>query len=102
MEVQLTPLDRFIVLGSAGVWKVTIPLNPSPPPSLPPPPPPYPHPTSRKVFSPREIVELVGSQPDASCAVHAVVEGARVRWKELWQGENTTVAVLVFPNEPPW
>lgn len=74
-EVLLQPDDRFLVLASAGVWKV---------------------------FSPQEIVDLVAEQPDANSAVNAVVAEANTRWEELWQGENTTVVVFVFPNDPEW
>lgn len=63
--------DRFMVLASGGVWKV---------------------------FSPQELVDVVAQQPDAAAAAEAVIAEASKRWEELWQGENTSVVVVVFPS----
>ena len=70
-QVTLGAEDRFLVLASGGVWKV---------------------------FSPNEVVDLVSQQPDAAAAADAVLKEASTRWEELWQGENTSVIVVVFPS----
>jgi len=70
-KVTLTADDRFLVLASGGIWKV---------------------------FSPQEVVDLVAQQSDAASACDALVKEASQRWEELWQGENTTVTVVVFPT----
>ena len=63
--------DRFLVLASAGVWKV---------------------------IPPSEIVNVAAAEPDSAAAASAIVEEAQRRWAQLWQGENTTAIVLVFPS----
>ena len=35
---------------------------------------------------------------DAATAADAVLRAASKRWEELWQGENTSVLVIVFPS----
>lgn len=70
-KVSLTAEDRFLVLASGGIWKV---------------------------FSPQEVVDLVAQQPDAASACDALVKEASKRWEELWQGENTSVMVVVLPT----
>ena len=51
-----------------------------------------------KVFSPADAVEVVLQHGDADAAAEAIVVEARKRWDELWQGANTTVAVVVFAS----
>ena len=67
--------DRRLIVASSGVWKV---------------------------FSPADAVEVVLQHGDAAAAEAIVVE-ARKWWDELWQGANTTVAVVVFASRSdPW
>ena len=70
-KVAIEADDRCLIVASSGLWKV---------------------------FSPFEVVDLALQQPDAHAAVEAILEEARKRWEELWQGANTTVAVIVFPT----
>lgn len=70
-QLTLGANDRFLVLGSGGVWKV---------------------------FSPQEVVDIVAQETDAAAAAEAVLREASKRWEELWQGENTSVTVIVFPT----
>jgi serine/threonine protein phosphatase PrpC len=57
--VSLAAEDRFVVIASAGVWKVC---------------------------SPQEVVALVAAKASASEAAAAIIEEAKERWAQLWQG----------------
>jgi len=70
-EITLSPADRCLVLASGGVWKV---------------------------FSAQEVIDIVAQETDAASAAEAVLAEASKRWEELWQGENTSVTVIVFPT----
>ena len=70
-KVALEAGDRCLIVASSGVWKV---------------------------FSPADAVEVVLQHGDADAAAEAIVVEARKRWDELWQGANTTVAVVVFAS----
>lgn len=67
---------RFLVLGSSGVWKVMTPSN---------------------------VVDLLlswTSVRDATGVAEKLCDEAMQRWSELWQSENTSVIVLLFPTQP--
>eukprot|EP00316_Scyphosphaera_apsteinii_P021071 CAMPEP_0119327710 /NCGR_PEP_ID=MMETSP1333-20130426/71486_1 /TAXON_ID=418940 /ORGANISM="Scyphosphaera apsteinii, Strain RCC1455" /LENGTH=370 /DNA_ID=CAMNT_0007336381 /DNA_START=58 /DNA_END=1171 /DNA_ORIENTATION=- len=68
-KLTLAPEDRFLVVASGGVWKV---------------------------LSPQEVVDIVAQQEDTAQAAEKVLEVAKDRWEELWQGQNTTAMVIAF------
>uniref|UniRef100_A0A7S4BIT3 PPM-type phosphatase domain-containing protein n=1 Tax=Chrysotila carterae TaxID=13221 RepID=A0A7S4BIT3_CHRCT len=70
-EMKLEAQDRFLIIGTGGVWKV---------------------------LTPQEAVDLVANQHDAKQAAKKVIDEAKRRWEQLWQGENTSVLVVVFPG----
>lgn len=70
-KVTLTAGDRFLVLASGGIWKV---------------------------ISPQEVVDMVAQDSDPASACDALLKEASTRWEDLWQGENTTVTIVVFPT----
>ena len=61
---------KLIVLGSSGIWKV---------------------------FSPKELIELLAKEKSVAAAADRAISEARNRWEELWQGENTSIVVLTLP-----
>jgi len=61
---------RVVIIGSAGIWKI---------------------------FSPRDLVEVVAREANVEAAAEAVIVEARNRWEELWQGENTSLVLLALP-----
>ena len=94
--ISLEADDRFVVIASAGVWKVC---------------------------SPQDIVDMVASKSSATDAASCVVDEAKERWAQVWQGarslpfavarplpavtplvpnagENTTAIVVVLPATP--
>jgi len=62
---------RMLIAGSAGIWKV---------------------------FSPKELVELISMEGTLAAAADKIISEARNRWEELWQGENTSLVVFALPT----
>uniref|UniRef100_A0A7S0JIY6 PPM-type phosphatase domain-containing protein n=1 Tax=Calcidiscus leptoporus TaxID=127549 RepID=A0A7S0JIY6_9EUKA len=69
-DLVLTPEDRFLIVGSSGMWKV---------------------------LTPQETVEVVSKQTDVKSAAKKLVDEAKRRYEVLWQGENTSALVIAFP-----
>ena len=61
---------KLIVVGSSGIWKV---------------------------FSPKELIELLAKEKSVAAAADRAISEARNRWEELWQGENTSIVVITLP-----
>mmetsp|Transcript_6925 Transcript_6925/g.21128 ORF Transcript_6925/g.21128 Transcript_6925/m.21128 type:complete len:319 (-) Transcript_6925:607-1563(-) len=68
---------RFMVMCSSGVWKV---MHAEGAASL--------------------VTDLMSKASELKPIVEELVEQASERWAELWQGENTSSLLLIFPNVP--
>jgi serine/threonine protein phosphatase PrpC len=66
---------RFLVMCSSGVWKVMDPEGCS-----------------------QLVEDLMHTSTDLQPLVDEILEQAAERWAELWQGENTSSLVLMFPT----
>ena len=49
-------------------------------------------------MTPQDTVEIVSKQPDAKSAAKKLVDEAMRRWEQLFQGENVSVLILLFPG----
>jgi len=63
--------NKLVVVASPGIWKV---------------------------FSPKELIELLGKEKTVAAAADKAISEARNRWEDLWQGENTSIVVLTLPT----
>jgi serine/threonine protein phosphatase PrpC len=66
---------RFLVMCSSGVWKVMDPEGCS-----------------------QLVEDLMHTTTELQPLVDEILEQASARWAELWQGENTSSLVLMFPT----
>jgi len=70
-KMQQAAGNKLVVVASPGIWKV---------------------------FSPKELLELLGKEKTVAAAADKAITEARNRWEELWQGENTSIVVLTLPT----
>mmetsp|Transcript_31612 Transcript_31612/g.100776 ORF Transcript_31612/g.100776 Transcript_31612/m.100776 type:complete len:319 (-) Transcript_31612:88-1044(-) len=74
-RIEVGDRFRFLVMCSSGVWKVMDPKGCS-----------------------QLVEDLMNTSTELQPLVDEILEQATVRWAELWQGENTSSLVLMFPT----